>query len=197
MVNTLANHLPTPLDQLKGAALRLRTISPGETLFHQGDSTRGFFYLLEGAIQLQRVTESGQEVLVLRAAEGDTFAEASLFHSTYHCNAVATKSSQVIECSKKAVLSRFRDDSRFALAMSERFAIQVQQMRSRLEILSIRSAEERVFRAVVDGLLSDTITSLAKEIGLTPEVVYRSLASLTQSARIKKVGYGRYSLRDT
>ncbi|MFT6303631.1 MAG: DeoR/GlpR family transcriptional regulator of sugar metabolism, partial [Pseudomonadales bacterium] len=42
------------------------------------------------------------------------------------------------------------------------------------------------------GMLKGSVKSLAHEIGLSPEVVYRSLASLTQSGRIQKVGYGQY-----
>ena len=100
----------------------------------------------------------------------------------------------MIECSKRAVLARYRQDPQFALAMSERFANQVQQTRTRLELFSIRRADERVFRALAEGLLQESVRSFAHEIGLTPEVVYRSLASLTKSGRIRKIGYGLYKI---
>lgn len=194
MVNPLSSNLPEPLNSLADTALRLRTLTQGTTLFHQGQKTHGLFYLLSGAISLQRVTDSGHEVLVLRCAAKETFAEASLFHPNYHCQAIATQQSEVIECSKRDVLARFQQDTQFAMAMSERFANQVQQTRARLELRSIRGADERVFRALADGLMSDSVRSFAHEIGLAPEVVYRSLASLTRSGRIQKVGYGRYSI---
>ena len=194
MVDSLAASLPEPLKRLPDSAIRLRSVAREDTLFQQGEATRGLYFLLSGVIHLQRVTESGHQVLVLRATAGETFAEASLFHRSYHCSAIATKPTEVIECSKRAVLARYRQDSDFALAMSERFAHQVQHTRARLELFSIRSADDRVFRAVADGMLKDSVRSLAHEIGLSPEVVYRSLASLSKSNRIKKVGYGQYSV---
>ena len=52
--------------------------------------------------------------------------------------------------------------------------------------------DERVFRAVADSMLNDSVRSLAHEIGLSPEAIYRSLASLSRSGRVQKVGYGQY-----
>lgn len=193
MNDSPTDSLPAPLNGLPASAVKLHNLDRENTLFRQGDSTRGLFYLLTGSVHLERVTEGGHQVLVLKAASGDTFAEASLFHRIYHCSAVAAKPSEVIECSKRAVLKRYREDPDFALAMSERFAHQVQYTRTRLELFSIRSADDRVFRAVVDGMLKDSVKSLANEIGLSPEVVYRSLASLAKSGRIQKTGYGRYT----
>ena len=192
MINALADSLPDPLNLLPSSAFRVRTLDRENTLFRQGDSTRGLFFLLTGAIHIQRVTEAGHQVLVLKATAGETFAEASLFHRSYHCSAIASKSSKVIECTKRAVITRYRKDPDFALAMSERFAHQVQHTRARLELYSIRSADDRVFRAIADGMLKDSVKSLAYEIGLSPEVVYRSLASLTKCGQIKKEGYGKY-----
>ena len=77
--------------------------------------------------------------------------------------------------------------------MSERFSHQVQNARRHIEILSIRNAQERVYRAVVAGLLVGSVNALADEIGLSPETVYRSLAKLVNSGRIDKIGYGCYS----
>ena len=192
MIDSLTHSVPDPLNRLPSSAFRLRTIDRETTLFRQGDSTRGLFFLLNGAIHLQRVTEAGHQVLVLKAVPGETFAEASLFHRSYHCSAVAKKSSKVIECAKRAVITRYREDPDFSLSMCKRFAHQVQHTRARLELYSIRSADDRVLQAVVDGMLKDNVKSLAHEIGLSPEVVYRSLASLAKSGRIQKLGYGKY-----
>lgn len=158
--------LPEPLDQLNSRAIRQREFTAGQALFHQGDKSRGLYYVIDGALELRRVTDAGHDVLMFRATSRDTFAEASLFHSTYHCYAIATERSQVIECSRNALLRLYRTDSKFALSMSERFATQIQQSRMRLELLSIKSAEERV---------------------------YRALGALSRSGRIQKSGYGRYT----
>ena len=170
-------------------------LDKGEFLFRQGDESQGLFYVVRGAVELRRTTEAGHEVLMFQAKTGDTLAEASLFHIQYHCDAIATESSEIIQCMRETLLRRFRTDISFALTMSKRFAAQVQSARMRHEVLSIRNAEERVYRAVVEGLLSSSVRSLANEIGLTAEVVYRALSSLSKAGRIKKMGYGRYCLK--
>ena len=185
--------LPEPLDQLNTRAIHYREFTAGQTLFRQGDKSRGLFYVIDGAMELRRVTEVGHDVLMFRATSGDTFAEASLFHTTYHCDAIATERSQIIECSRNALHRLYRTDIKFALSMSERFATQIQQCRMRMELLSIKSAEERVYRAIVEGMLRGSARSLASEIGLSAEAVYRALGALSKSGRIQKSGYGQYT----
>ena len=193
MIAQSGSTLPSPLDQLATRATRNRVLDAGETLFRQGDSTRGLFYLMTGVIELRRITEAGHAALMFRATAGNTLAEASLFHNHYHCTAIATARSELVECSREAILERYETDVKFALAMSKRLATQVQQTRMRLELLSIRSAEERVYRAVVEGLLCDSAKSLANEIGLSAEAVYRALSVLSSKGRIRKLRYGCYA----
>ena len=67
MLDDINSCLPDPLNHLEHSALRSRSVERADTLFRQGDKTRGLFYLVEGAIHLRRVTKAGQEVLMLRA----------------------------------------------------------------------------------------------------------------------------------
>ena len=78
--------------------------------------------------------------------------------------------------------------------MASRFAHQVQTYRRRLEILAIRSAEQRVLEAVWDGMMKNDITSFAATIGLTREATYRALAALARSGRLRKTARGTYCL---
>ncbi len=119
MVTVSDSGLPHPLNQLDSKSIRRYQLDAGNALFHQGDSTRGLFYLTSGIVELHRVTEGGHEVLMFRAAAGDTLAEASLFHDTYHCDGIAMEHSEVIECSRTALLAKYQTDLRFALSMSE------------------------------------------------------------------------------
>ena len=193
MVSRLNKQLPEPLNQLSLGAVRHRKFMTGEALFYQGDKSRGLFYVLSGVVELRRTSESGHEALMFRAPAGNTFAEASLFHNTYHCDAIATEPSEVIECSRSALLTQYRTDINFALSMGERFATQVQQSRVRQEVLSIKSAEERVYRAIDAGMHYGSARSLANEIGLSPEAVYRALSALSKCGRVQKNHDGLYA----
>lgn len=187
-------HLPSPFDQLPNTAHRRIELAARNTLFHQGEPTRGVFYLIKGNLQLRRVTENGDEIVLHKASAGSTFAEASLFAPAFHCDAFALNECSIVEIEKNAVLKLFATDTAFAMALTARFAGQVQSYRRRFEIMAIRSAEDRVYTAVSDGMLSGSVKSLAGEIGLTHEVVYRALAALVKQRRVQKIGRGQYRI---
>ena len=188
------DRLPPPLDRLDKSDLLRRELAYGETLFVQNSATTGLFYLVSGTIDLKRSTRSGHIVMIHRARSGDTFAEASLFSDTYHCTATAVCEVLVIEC-KRSAISRLLDmDIEFARSMASRFATQIQESRRRVELLSIRAADERILTALNDGLLVEDITTFAEIIGLAPETVYRTLAQLSREGRIVKTARGQYRL---
>ncbi len=186
--------LPEPLDSLPPTARRAFDMPAGKVLFRRDDRARGMFFLVSGQIDLERVTDNGDPVVIHRARPGETFAEASLFSAVYHCDAVARARSHIVELRRGAVLRQFDQDGDFAAALAGRFAAQVQTVRRRLELLTIRSAEERVLAAVSDGLLDASIKRFAAEIGLTHEATYRALARLVARGKLRKSGRGRYSL---
>ncbi len=187
--------LPTPLNRLDEKYQIRRTLKSGETLFIQNDATSGLYYLLSGIIDLKRTTSQGNGVLIHRARERDTFAEASLFSDTYHCTATALCESVVMECQRNAISHLLNTDIEFARTMAARFAVQLQNSRRHIELLSIRSAEARILAALNDNLLTDDITTFADLIGIAPATAYRTLAQLSQDGRIVKTARGQYKIR--
>lgn len=186
--------LPEPFDLVPISSHRHHRLKKGDVAFRQDDKTRGLFFVINGNIELRRFTQDGQSVIVYRAKSGDTFAEASLFSQRYHCDAIAVSESHLIELDRKAILAKFQREANFALAIVKRFARQNQQYRRKLELFAIRSAEERITAAVLEGLLTESIKAFATEIGLTHEVVYRGLAKLVNKGVLVKTGRGKYSV---
>jgi CRP-like cAMP-binding protein len=186
--------LPTPLNRVPTDAQQELKVRKGEAIFHQGETTGGVFYVVRGRAELRRHTESGVQVVIHRAGAGETFAEASLFSGAYHCDAVALDDTVVVRLAKQAVLEQFSSDPEFALSLAGRFAVQVQFYRRRIELLAIRSAEDRVFSALTDRPVVGSIMSFASEIGLTHEATYRALAMLVRKGKVRKFGRGEYSI---
>lgn len=184
--------LPTPFQLIPHTARRHRHLVNEGVVFRQGDKTRGLFFVIEGNIELRRFTQAGQSVIIHRAKSGETFAEASLFSEHYHCDAITTGKSHLVELDRTVILEKFHDEPDFALAIVKRFAHQNQENRRKLELLAIRSAEERIFTAILDGFLTQNIKAFASDIGLTHEVVYRGLAKLVDKGMLVKVGRGKY-----
>ena len=188
------NRLPPPLDKLAESDRTCRKLMEGQTLFIQDSATTGLFFLVTGIVDLKRVTNAGHSVMIHRARSGNTFAEASLFSDSFHCTATAVCESFITECKRAAILRLMETDIKFACAMASRFATQIQETRRHVELLSIRSADERILAALKDGLLVEEIINFAETIGLAPETVYRGLAQLSKDARIEKTARGHYQI---
>lgn len=186
--------LPAPLSRLDLNDQVHRQLDANETLFVQDTDTAGLFYLVSGIIDLKRTTRTGHSVLIHRARSGHTFAEAALFCDTYHCTATAVTETIVIECKRAAITHLLNSDIEFAQSMAARFANQIQDSRRRVELLSIRAADERIMAALTDGLLVEDISTFAEAISLAPETVYRCLSQLSKKGLILKTARGQYQI---
>lgn len=186
--------LPIPFNTLPSAVVKSKKLDKGEVLFRQSDVPAFLYFLKSGHVQLLRHTEAGEQLVIHNAYAGQTFAEASLFSSNYHCDAVAIDACELVAMDKLQILKTMRQNSLFAFALSARFAGELQSHRRRLELLAIKSAPKRVYAAITDGMLTGSITSLAANIGLTHEATFRALSQLTKDGKLVKTGRGRYHL---
>ena len=186
------SHLGWLPDQVRRLS-KVRVLEAGEVLFRQGDRANAIFEVEQGRMRLIRHTDD-RPVTLHTARAGELFAEAALFADRYHCDAVAASAARVHVHPKRALLAAFRSDA----ALSERFmatlAHQVHALRSRLEGRNIRSARERVLNHLVLAANADsrtvtldgTLMDLAGEIGLSHEVLYRTLAALAADGIITR-----------
>lgn len=186
-------NIPEPFDQLPFSAIRRIGLAKGEKLFLQEDPTLGLFFLQNGRLRLSRVHIDGTLVTIHNAKSGQMFAEASLFSERYHCDAIAIAECDIIRFDKAQTLAALENNPIFALALAQYQSRQIQAYRRRLEIMSIRNANDKVYSAFREGFLSGTIIEMADEVGLTREAVYRALASLVRSGKIHKIGRGNYT----
>jgi CRP-like cAMP-binding protein len=173
---------------------RERDLEAGQTLFRAGQRTVGMYQVLSGRVRLARVDRSGRETVLFTADGGDMIAEASLFSSVYHCDAIASTGAKVSLYPKDAVLAAFKKNPDAAKAFMARLAHQVMDLRTRLELRNIKSARDRVrhylaLHVGADGAtvaVNGTLKELAAEIGLTHEALYRTLAQMAAKGEIKR-----------
>lgn len=177
------------------AGTRDRRLKAGQTLFRAGQKTVGLYEVVDGKVRLVRVDRNGTEAILQLASAGDTLAEASLFSSTYHCDAVATTEAIVRLFPKAILLSELKRDPELLEAFAAMLAQQVMTLRTRLERRNIHSARDRVrhfltVNAAKDGRtvsLPGTLKELAADLGLTHEVLYRTLARLEADGEIERL----------
>jgi len=177
-------------------ALERRSLARGEVLFKQGDKVTAIYFVEAGRLRLERRTFDGRVLVLGITTAGRFFVEAALFSDMFHCDAVATEPTRVCVYPKGAVLNALRADPENAMSFLALVAHQVIELRQRLEIMKVRSAKERVMlyldlNAEPDGRtvnLRSQVQDIASELGLTREVLYRTLASLERAGAIERAG---------
>lgn len=174
--------------------LERRSLARNEVLFRQGDKVSAIYFLEAGRLRLERQTFDGRSLVVGTTSSGKFFVEAALFADIFHCDAVATEPSRVCIYPKAAVLNALRADPENAMSLLALVAHQVIELRHRIEIMKVRSAKQRVMlyldlNAGPDGRtveLRGQLQDIAGELGMTREVLYRTLASLEQAGMIER-----------
>jgi CRP-like cAMP-binding protein len=184
--------LPEPFDILPASSLRRTRVAKGQSIFRQNDVSLGPLFLIDGEVQLIRHTENGNRVVLHRAHANETFAEASLFSDSYHCDALVLRDAELFEIDKSTLLGILGSNPDFALAMVKHLARQIQGYRRQLELLAIKSAPDRVFAALCDHGQRGSVMSLAGEVGLTHEATYRALSDLVARNLVIRQARGRY-----
>jgi len=171
-----------------------RSLKAGQNLFRAGARPAGLYEVVKGRIRLVRLDRSGREAVLQLAAPGDVLAEASLFSSAYHCDAIASSEATVRLYPKSALLAELERDPKLLLAFSAMLARQVMTLRTRLERRNIHSARDRVrhyltVNADANGrsvTLRGTLKDLAAELGLAHEALYRTLAGMAADGEIER-----------
>lgn len=191
--------LPAALRALLPAALHLhcttRPRAPGDRLFRAGRAPAAMHYVAGGDVALQRVGRGG-ELIELQRVQHGFVAQASLDAARYHCEAVVLRPSQVTHIPLPLLRQTLQSDAAFAMRWIALLSQEVRQLRQRCERLSLRTVEARL-RHLIDTeggahgwpLRSD-LKSLARELGVTHEALYRCLADLQRRGELSR-GSGR------
>jgi CRP-like cAMP-binding protein len=73
------SQLPAALQDRLLAMAQLRQLASGQRLFHRGDPPCGLYAVLEGAVRVGSISESGKELLLVLVEPPHWFGEISLF----------------------------------------------------------------------------------------------------------------------
>jgi CRP-like cAMP-binding protein len=180
-------YLPAELRSLLPATLHglceQRRCERGTLLFETGRRPASMHFVSDGEVILQRIGEDG-EVVVLQRTRRGFVAEASLQSDRYHCDAVVVADAHVTRIPRQALLAALRSDAAFALRWIGMLNKEVRRLRQQCERLSLNTVEARLLHLIrtegdASGLPIDAgLKTLAPEIGVTHEALYRCVAAL-------------------
>jgi len=169
-------------DKLLLASARKLKRPAGAMLFRAGARPAWMFYVLRGEAVMQRVTCSGAPVLLQRASRA-FLAEASLTSVRYHCDATCRSECDLLAFPMRQLREAIDSDEGTRWAWVELLSSQTRHQRARIERLTLNTIRERLMHLLLTegtGGSHDwpgTRMELAAELGVTPEALYRALAT--------------------
>lgn len=189
------------MDKLPTALIRQAKQLPltaSSALFRKGETPQYIYFLIHGCITLARCHEQGSSCIMQHIQHG-FLAEASLFGTEYHCNAIAHSDSELLAF-PIAPFYQALDEPDFRDFWIKSLSLEIKRLRTQVERLTLKTASERILHYLeTEGEYSRTNQYKTKkdwavELGITHEVLYRTLTQLRKknliledAGRIKKL----------
>lgn len=168
------------MDHIRSLSNGRRAFGAGQHVFNQGDDVASLYLVESGVVHLVRHQTDGDVAVLQRASPGLVLAEASVFSSVYHCDAVAVTDVNATSVPIKSIRHALRGNPDFAEGWASYLSYQLQQTRKRAEIASLKTVAARLesWLAWNDGGLPSKgeWKALADDIGVSPEALYRELS---------------------
>jgi CRP/FNR family transcriptional regulator, dissimilatory nitrate respiration regulator len=176
MIAIMSDDVFPLLLQLPGRHMKY---SEGEAVFRLQDRVQNLHVICEGRVHLVRHQRDGTKLILQRADAKAVLAEASLYSPHYHCDAIAETESVTWAVSRTELKRHLQMDAVLSEAWSRHLAHEVQKARLHAEILSLKTVSARV-DSWIDwhGALPEKgrWASIAQQIGVSPESLYREIA---------------------
>jgi CRP-like cAMP-binding protein len=162
----------------------------GDYLFHQGKKPEFMFFVVSGEAALTRGSRHGEPIILQRCKNGFV-SEASLLVDAYHCDAIATHNGQAITLPIKSLRDALAD-SKFSMKWVQLLSKEIMRLRTQSERLGLKDIRSKLIHLIeTEGkqgvlILQSDFKSMASEIGVTHEALYRAIATLEKEGLLKK-----------
>jgi CRP-like cAMP-binding protein len=143
-----------------------------------------------------RSGRAGEDILLHRARPGEYFAEAAVDCPEYLCDAIAFQASTLTVIPKSRLAALLANDRSFATQWNSVLMRELRMARARIERLALSSVAERVRHFVLaegrdnacEVALAGSLKDLARDLGVTHEALYRTLAKMEKAGEITRDG---------
>jgi len=179
------------------AACQARSYKKGEVLFAMGDKPQAMFFVESGEVVLQRMSLQGDAVVLQRASRGFV-AEASLQSVRYHCDARVVAASHITHVGLVELQEAMATDPIFAQRWILMLNSELRRLRLQCERLALNRVQDRLLHLIeTEGTaghlpMGAGLKSLAGQIGVTHEALYRCVAGLVKAQRLQRSPQGLF-----
>jgi CRP-like cAMP-binding protein len=163
----------------------------GAWLFKAGQNPSRMFFVLSGEVILERPGRQGASVILQRTRRGFV-SEASLKSSKYHCHGQVVANAKIIQLPIREIRDALDSDPAFAGRWIAMLNMEVKRLRLQCERLSLGKVQDRLIHLLetegIDGHypIGAGIKSLATELGVTHEALYRCIYAMEKQGRLQR-----------
>jgi len=169
----------------------VRRLDTDEYVFREGQPSKGFFVVQQGAVSVHRVNAAGKEQVLHVFRAGESFAEATLSMETgYPADARAVEPSQVLMVPRQDFMELLQRRPELTLRLLVGMSLRLRTLVGQLENLTLHQVEDRLacwlLRRCPDPTADEPVTiqltttkrALAAELGTVSETFSRTLAKM-------------------
>ena len=177
------------------ARAKIHHYKRGEMIIWEQDACEFVYFILEGQIEIFRLSPSGREQIFERLGDGECFnlVPACLDEALNVASARALMPSRLLALSRRDFCDLLKTDSGLALAVVRFFAMRLQKMAGLVENLSLYSVRQRLARFLIEqadaaGAEKEqrwTQTDMAKRLGTVRDVLGRALRKLADEGAVR------------
>lgn len=163
----------------------------GTCLFKAGDKPERMFFVVSGEVVLERPGLQGSPVILQRTRRGFV-SEASLKSAKYHCHGQVVANARIVQIPIRKVRDAMDSDPAFAGRWIGMLNKEVKRLRLQCERLSLTKVQDRLVHLLETEAdegrfpIGSGIKSLAAELGVTHEALYRCIYAMEKTGSIQR-----------
>jgi CRP-like cAMP-binding protein len=195
----LFNGLPDDqLNAIRQIAVE-KQYNKGQTIFSEGDETKGFFVVVDGRVKIYKVSSEGKEQILHIFEAGQSFGEVTVFTGQQlPANAQTLVKSRLLFFPRSVFVDLVTANAALALNLLAIMSKKLRQFAAQIENLSLKEIPARLASYLIylseEQDAGDAVTlnvskgQLASLLGTIPETLSRIFAKLSAQNLIRVEG---------
>ncbi|MBL7688100.1 MAG: Crp/Fnr family transcriptional regulator [Bdellovibrionaceae bacterium] len=170
-------------------------VEAGHVLFREGDACANFVLVLNGSIRVQKVSETGRQIVLYHVGDSDICALTTtglIGHSVYQAEGVADTPVEMLLLPDKAFTEMLDRSPAFRESVFASLASRITSLIVKIDEVTFTKMAVRLARALVEAekrqgtrVLEMSHQDLADELGTAREVVSRQLSEFQRRGWIR------------
>jgi CRP/FNR family cyclic AMP-dependent transcriptional regulator len=166
-----------------------------EAISWQADPCEFVYFILQGEVEIYRLSPAGREQILDRLVQGGCFnlVPVLLENASNQANARALTACELLALGRSDFNRMFVQFPQFTLAVTHFFAERLARMTDLIETLSLYSVRQRVAKFLMDqadsiekgSFVRLTQTDMAKRLGTVRDVLGRSLRKFEEDGLVR------------